>query len=83
MLLMLTTASEFVVPTLNFSFLCTNKQILLNVVVRHGVALWSLAWHPLPLLSLSSDTPGLRKELTSTNLHYVLGYKLTSVLPGL
>lgn len=57
---------------LNFSFLCTNKQILLNIVVRHGVALWSLAWHPLPLLTLSSDIPGLRKELTNTNLHYVL-----------
>lgn len=41
-------------PTLSFSsfFLCTNEQILLNIVVWHCAALWSLALHLLPAQSV-------------------------------
>lgn len=53
MLLMLTTASVCS-SHLNFSFFCTNKQILLNVVVWRCETLWSFAWHPLcPVLHQS------------------------------
>lgn len=50
-------------PTLSFSsfFLCTNEQILLNIVVWHCVTLWSLTLHPPPAHSVPlKAVPNLR-----------------------